>query len=116
VGRTVWTSDRCPPPRLPDLGDRVTLAEVDRDGADVLGLHQPLGHAVHDEHPLGAPDEGGVGGHQADRPGAVHRDGLPRRHLGQVAAVVAGGEDVGEQDEVGLVLAAGGSLRQLKSA
>ena len=100
------------PGLLLDLLDRVALGEVDRDRADLLGLRQALGDPVDDEDLRGAAQQRRVGGHQPDRTAAVHRDALAGRDLGEFAAVVAGREDVGEQDEVGLVL---GPRRQLQA-
>jgi hypothetical protein len=89
---------------LLDLLGGVALLEVDRDGADFFGLLEPLGHTVDDEDLGGTADERRVSGHQADRTSAKDADALAGRDACQLAAVVAGGEDVGQEDEVCLEL------------
>jgi hypothetical protein len=97
---------------LADLVGGIGLGEVDRDGADLLGLGEPFGHPVDDEDLRGAAQQRGVGGHQPDRTRAVDRHALAGRDLCQFAPVIAGREDVGEQHEVRLEL---GAFRQLQA-
>ena len=91
-----------------DLLDRVSCIEVDRDGPDLRRLGQPFRHPVDHEHLRCPPQQGGIGRHQPHRAGAVHRHGLAGPHVGQLAAMVARGEDIGEHHEIGLMLFARG--------
>jgi hypothetical protein len=89
-----------------DLLTWVAPGEVDSDRANLPRLGEPLRYAVDHEDTRRTAQQGGVRRHQADRPGAVDRDGLPRRDARELASVVAGGKIVGEQRVVGLVLGA----------
>src|SRR5205814_2731807 len=100
------------PRLLLDLLDRITLVEVDRDGSDLPRLGQALRDAIDDEHAGCAPQQRRVGRHEAYRTAPIDRYGLAGRDAGELTAVVAGGEDVGQQGEVRLVL---GSRRQLQA-
>lgn len=72
-----------------DLLHGVALGEVDRNRTDLPGLFQPFGNAVHDEDLLRAAQQGRVGGHEPDRPAAVHGDALTWADPGELTAVVA---------------------------
>ena len=82
--------------------------------APICGQGEAVGFLVDHEHLRRPPQQRAVGGHQADRAGAEHRDGLPRGHLGEFGAVVAGGEDVGQHRVIGLVLGARGQLEEVE--
>lgn len=75
---------------------------------------QTLGYAVDNEHGRGAAQGGGVGGHEADGPGAEDGDAFARLEAAEVEPVPAGGEDVGQEGEVGFVLGAGGELEAVE--
>src|SRR5699024_6769056 len=95
------------PERLGDLLGGVAVVEVDRLGTDVPGDVQAMADVVDDEHATGPAQQRGVGGHLPDGAGTVDGDGVTRLHARQLHAVIPGGEDVGQQGEVGLVLRAG---------
>ena len=99
---------------LLDLLRGVAPSEVDRHRADLLGLDEALGHAVDAEHRGRTAQHGGVGGHQPDGPGSEHRHALARRDPRELAAVVAGREDVGEQHVVLLALRVGRQLQAVE--
>ena len=69
---------------------------------------------VDDERLGGAADPGAVRGHQPDRASAEDRHRPPRLYPGQLGAVVAGWEDVGQHREILLVLIAGRQLQQVE--
>jgi hypothetical protein len=93
---------------------RVGFGEVDRGRSVPLGQREPVRSLVHHEDLRGAAEDGAVRGHQPDRPGAEDRHGVPGADAGELGAVVAGGEDVGQHGEVVLVLGAGGQLEEVE--
>src|SRR5215207_241854 len=66
-GRERTAQARVAPSRLQDLLDRIPFQEVDRNGADLARLLQPLGDHVHDVDLRCPPQERGVGGQKPYR-------------------------------------------------
>jgi hypothetical protein len=102
----------CPRPRpaqLADLLDRVSLADVDRDKAQLGGFVQALINQVDRVHLAGAPEQRAVGGQQADRARAEHDDGVSRPDTRQLGGVPSRHPRVSNEDEIVLMLVTGGT-------
>jgi hypothetical protein len=84
--------------------DGVDLRVVDRDGADRLGQLEAVGLVVDHEDPGRALDAAAQRGQEAGWARAVGHDGVVGLDLGELRAVPAGREDVGEHDVVVLLL------------
>ena len=80
--------------------DGIGFAEIDGNASDFLGGGETFGHGVHDEDTRGAAQDRGVGGHETDGTGSEDGDGFTGFETGKNDAVPAGGEDVGEENEI----------------
>ena len=89
-------------------------AEVNRYAADLLRRGQALRHPVDNVRRARAAELSAVCRHEADRTGAEDSDRLTGLEAGQADAVPARGEDIGEQDEVVLVLLAGRQFERVE--
>jgi hypothetical protein len=92
------------PGRVQHLLHGVTGRVVDRGRAQLLGQPQPVGLPVDHEHLVGPAQLRRQRGHQPDRPGAPDDHGIAGADLGQLGAVVAGGQDVRQHHVVGFLL------------
>src|SRR5579884_290005 len=98
-------------PHLADLLDRISFAEVNGNGSNILRLLEALRHAVNHVDFGSATNKTTIGGHQANRSRAEDRHRFARRDLRQFRAVVPCGEDIGQQGKILFVL---GPLWQLE--
>jgi hypothetical protein len=106
------------PALVADLPGRVSLADVDRDKAQLGGFVQALMNQVDRVHLAGAPEQRAAGGQQADRVRAEHGDGVSRPDTRQLGGVPSRHPRVSNEDEIVLMLVTGapGSTTQFASA
>ena len=78
----------------------VLLLEVDRLGLALPGHLEALGHGVDGDHPPGAEHPGAADRELGDRAAAPDGDRVARLDLGVLRGHVAGGEDVGQEDDL----------------
>src|SRR5450830_1910718 len=79
------------------------LVVVNGDRANLFSQFQTILVRIDNKHLARALDEGRRGGHQSDRPGTVHHDGVARLDARQFGRMEARGEDIRQHDIVVLL-------------
>ena len=74
--------------------------EIDRDRPGLPRHGEALGHGVDGDHPLGPQQEGAADGELRHRAAAPDGDGVAGFDLAELGTHVAGGEDVGQEEDL----------------